>query len=101
MNHFISRTPLCRTLGLAVASAIALTAVAGVSHAQTEAQAQAGPAESAMVRLIRGLIESGALTKETGETLLAQAQAEALAAQRTQAQAAAAAAAVAPTPAAQ
>lgn len=37
-----------------------------------------------MLRLIRGLIQSGALTKDVGEALLAQAQAEALAAKQAQ-----------------
>lgn len=46
-----------------------------------------------MVRLIRGLIQSGALTKDVGEALLAQAQTEALASQQAQRQAATAAAA--------
>jgi hypothetical protein len=43
-----------------------------------------------MVRLIRGLIESGTLTKDVGEALLAQAQTEAMAAQHAQRQAASA-----------
>lgn len=44
-------------------------------------QAQNAPAtESAMVKLIRGLIDSGALKKDVGEALLAQAQTEAMAA---------------------
>jgi len=40
------------------------------------------PKESAMIKLIRGLISSGALDKATGEALLAQAQTEAFAAQQ-------------------
>jgi hypothetical protein len=44
-------------------------------------QAQTPPAgESAMIKLIRGLIDSGALKKDVGEALLAQAQTEAMAA---------------------
>jgi len=57
------------------------------------AQAQTPPSsETAMVRLIRGLIESGALKKDVGDALLAQAQTEAIAAQQAQRQAVAAAA---------
>lgn len=59
--------------------------LAGVAQAQT---APAG--DSAMVRLIRGLVQSGALTKDVGDALLAQAQTEALAAQQAQRQVAAA-----------
>ncbi|MFT4172319.1 MAG: putative porin [Rhodocyclaceae bacterium] len=68
---------------VACLSAIALMSAPGM------AQAQNAPAagETAMVRLIRGLIQSGALTKDVGEALLAQAQAEALAAQQAQRQA--------------
>ncbi|MBM0106362.1 putative porin [Steroidobacter sp. S1-65] len=85
-----------RTVALAVASALALTSTVGVAQEQTETPAQATPpAESAMIRLIRGLMESGALTRDVGEALLVQAQTEAMAAQRTQDQAATAAAAVA------
>ncbi len=69
------------TRTLAVASAIALLLAAGQAQAQTAA---AAPAESAMVRLIRGLIQSGTLTKDVGEALLAQAQTEAMAAQQAQ-----------------
>jgi hypothetical protein len=70
---------------LACASALALLAVAGTAHAQA-ASPVAG--ESAMVRLIRGLVQSGALAKDVGEALLAQAQTEAMAAQQAQRQAA-------------
>lgn len=74
---------------MAIAAAIALTSLA--AGAQT--QSTAAPAESAMVRLIRGLIQSGALARDVGEALLAQAQTESMAAQQTQRQAAAVAAA--------
>lgn len=68
---------------LAVASAIALLGATGTAHAQ-----QATPVgDSAMVRLIRGLMQSGTLTKDVGEALLAQAQTEAMAAQQAQRQA--------------
>lgn len=73
---------------LAIASAVALLMASGVAQAQT-----AAPAESAMVKLIRGLIQSGTLNKDVGEALLAQAQTEAMAAQQAQRQVAAAAAA--------
>lgn len=96
MNHFTTlqlqagsgvattgrRTPRIRNM--AISSALAML-LAGAAHAQT---APAG--ESAMVRLIRGLVQSGALTKDVGDALLAQAQTEALAAQQAQRQAAAA-----------
>ncbi|KQX90566.1 hypothetical protein ASD34_03280 [Variovorax sp. Root473] len=61
------------------------------------AQSGAAPAETAMVKLIRGLIQSGTLAKDVGEALLAQAQTEALAAQQTQRMAASATAASAAT----
>lgn len=61
---------------LAAAVALACMATAGIAQAQDAAQP-----ESAMVKLIRGLIQSGALDKNTGEALLAQAQTEAMAAQ--------------------
>jgi len=71
---------------LAVAIASALTMfLSGAAHAQT-----APVGDSAMVRLIRGLVQSGALTKDVGDALMAQAQTEALAAQQAQRQAAAA-----------
>lgn len=73
---------------LAIASAVALLMATGAAHAQT-----AAPAESAMVKLIRGLIQSGTLNKDVGEALLAQAQTEAMAAQQAQRQVAAVAAA--------
>lgn len=62
------------------AVATLLLGAAGASQAQTAVPAV--PAESAMVKLIRGLIQSGALEKSTGEALLAQAQTEAMAAQQ-------------------
>jgi hypothetical protein len=73
---------------LAVASALAFLSATSLAQAQT-----AAPSESAMVKLIRGLIQSGALKKDVGEALLAQAQTEAMAAQQAQRQAAAAPAA--------
>jgi len=96
MNHFstshqqadfgtattVRRPP--RVLAVAIASALAMF-LSGTAHAQT-----APVGESAMVRLIRGLVQSGALTKDVGDALLAQAQTEALAAQQAQRQAAAA-----------
>lgn len=73
---------------LAAAVALACMATAGIAQAQDAAQP-----ESAMVKLIRGLIQSGALDKNTGEALLAQAQTEAMAAQIAQRPASAGAAA--------
>lgn len=64
---------------LAAAVALACLATVGTAHAQ-----EAAPPESAMIKLIRGLIQSGALDKNTGEALLAQAQTEAMAAQMAQ-----------------
>ena len=78
------RIPNRSLQALACASAIALLAAAGSAHAQTAPAA----GESAMVRLIRGLVQSGALAKDVGEALLAQAQTEAMAAQQVQRQAA-------------
>ncbi|OVZ58080.1 hypothetical protein CDO44_16160 [Pigmentiphaga sp. NML080357] len=83
--------PGLRAIAAAVASVAGLLGTVP-AHAQTAA----APTESAMVRLIRGLIQSGALSKDVGEALLAQAQTEALAAQQAQRQAAAAATATAP-----
>ncbi|MEN7529576.1 putative porin [Cupriavidus sp. DL-D2] len=68
-----------RANALAAAVATVLLTTAGVGHAQN-----AVPPESAMIKLIRGLIQSGALEKSTGEALLAQAQTEAMAAQQAQ-----------------
>ena len=79
-NPLAVRQPL-----LVIAAAIAMLGALPSVQAQT-----AAPADNAMVRLIRGLIQSGALTKDVGEALLAQAQTEALAAQQTQRLAAAA-----------
>ncbi|WP_454741768.1 putative porin [Cupriavidus necator] len=90
MNHFAHPHPhrlAGRASVLAAAVAAVLLGAAGASHAQGTA-----PAESAMVKLIRGLIQSGALDKNTGEALLAQAQTEAMAAQQAQRVAAAPAA---------
>jgi len=81
--------PGLRAIAAAVASVVGLL---GTVPAQAQT---AATNESAMVRLIRGLIQSGALTKDVGEALLAQAQTEALAAQQAQRQAATAAAATA------
>jgi hypothetical protein len=64
------------------AAALLMTSLA---HAQTPPSS-----ETAMVRLIRGLIDSGALKKDVGDALLSQAQTEAIAAQQAQRQAAAA-----------
>jgi hypothetical protein len=62
---------------LTLASAIGLMLACGPVQAQ-----QAQP-ESTMIKLIRGLMESGALKPEAGEALLAQARAEARTAQNT------------------
>ncbi|MGQ3130113.1 putative porin [Variovorax sp.] len=80
MNQFRQHLPILRrcALAAAVASAFALSA----GHAS--AQAAAAPSETAMVKLIRGLIQSGTLAKDVGEALLAQAQAEAMASQQAQ-----------------
>ncbi|MDF3833910.1 putative porin [Cupriavidus basilensis] len=79
--------PARKTQILAAAMAIALLGASAAGHAQS-----AAPAESSMVRLIRSLIQSGALNKDAGEALLAQAQTEAMAAQQAQRLAAAPAA---------
>jgi len=72
--------PALRQGALAAAVATALALAASGAAAQ-----QAGPAgETAMVKLIRGLIQSGTLAKDVGEALLAQAQAEAMASQQAQ-----------------
>lgn len=72
--------PALRQCALAAAVASVFAFAAG------GAAAQAAPAagETAMVKLIRGLIQSGTLAKDVGEALLAQAQTEALAAQQAQ-----------------
>jgi hypothetical protein len=80
MNHLhnISRRgamPALRQCALAAAAACALVFAAGNAAAQT------APTDTAMVKLIRGLIQSGTLAKDVGEALLAQAQTEATAAQ--------------------
>ena len=67
----------------ALASAVGLLIASGTVHAQ------ATTGDSTMVKLIRGLIQSGALKKDVGEALLAQARAEAQATQQLQRQVAA------------
>ncbi|WP_066266570.1 putative porin [Hydrogenophaga palleronii] len=89
-THLPAHAVRRRAQTIAVAAALALTSLAASAQAPAAA---AAPAESAMVRLIRGLIQSGALAKDVGEALLAQAQTEAMAAQTTQRQVAAAVAA--------
>jgi len=96
MNHLKNISsrgamPTLRKCALAAAVASAFVFAAG------NAAAQAAPAESAMVKLIRGLIQSGTLAKDVGEALLAQAQTEALAAQQAQRMSAATTAASAST----
>lgn len=76
------RAPRTGRRAQALALAVALLAAGGSGHAQTAT----APGDSTMVKLIRGLIESGALRKDAGEALLAQAQTEAMAAQQTQRQ---------------
>lgn len=71
----------------AVALALALLGTGGLA----QAQAQAAPQDTAMVKLIRGLIKSGAIDKATGEALLAQAETEAYAASQAAQKSAAAA----------
>lgn len=67
-------------------------AVAALFCVTLSAQAQTAPGgDTAMVKLIRGLMESGALKKDIGEALLAQAQTEAMAAAQTARQVASAA----------
>lgn len=85
MNHFqnIQRRgamPTLRQCALAAAVASVFAFAAG----NAAAQAAAVPGETAMVKLIRGLIQSGTLAKDVGEALLAQAQTEAVAAQQAQ-----------------
>ncbi|MEG1114844.1 MAG: hypothetical protein RSE46_07435, partial [Janthinobacterium sp.] len=65
MNSLFSSPQRLRRLPLALA-ALALSVAAGAVQAQA-------PADSTMVKLIRGLIQSGALNKDAGEALLAQA----------------------------
>ncbi|WP_218017874.1 putative porin [Roseateles chitosanitabidus] len=73
---------------VAVASLLSLAALCApvLAHAQAAGGTPAG--ESTMVQLIRGLMKSGALAKDVGEALLAQAQAEAMANQAAQRKAA-------------
>ena len=82
--------PARKTHALAAAMAIALLGASGAGNAQS-----AAPADSTMVKLIRGLMQSGALKKDAGEALLAQAQTEAMAQQQAQRLASAAPAAAA------
>lgn len=82
--------PARKTHALAAAMAIALLGASGAGYAQG-----AAPADSTMVKLIRGLMQSGALKKDAGEALLAQAQTEAMAQQQAQRVASAAPAAAA------
>jgi len=67
--------PTPRVSVLSALLAATLFAASGATYAEV-------PKESAMIKLIRGLISSGALDKATGEALLAQAQTEAFAAQQ-------------------
>ncbi len=82
--------PARKSHALAAAMAIALLGASGAGYAQS-----AAPADSTMVKLIRGLMQSGALKKDAGEALLAQAQTEAMAQQQAQRVASAAPAAAA------
>ncbi|KAF1065446.1 putative porin [Variovorax sp.] len=74
--------PALRQGALAAAVAAAFALAAGGAAAQSAPARPAG--ETAMVKLIRGLIQSGTLAKDVGEALLAQAQAEAMASQQAQ-----------------
>lgn len=97
LHHTLPRRgamPALRQCALAAAVASAFVLSAGTAMAQTAA---APAAESAMVKLIRGLIQSGTLAKDVGEALLAQAQTEAIAAQQSQRQAAVSATAASAT----
>lgn len=78
MNPLFSLSQRGGGLPLTLA-ALALAMAAGTTHAQIPALApsSAQPAESTMVRLIEGLIQSGALQPEAGAALLAQARSEA------------------------
>jgi hypothetical protein len=85
MNHLTNiqrrgAMPALRQCALAAAVASAFVFAAG----NAAAQAAPAPAETAMVKLIRGLIQSGTLAKDVGEALLAQAQTEAMASQQAQ-----------------
>lgn len=98
MNH-LQNIPSRGALPTLRKCALAAAVASAFVFAATGAAAQTGgaPAETAMVKLIRGLIQSGTLAKDVGEALLAQAQIEALAAQQTQRMAASATAASAAT----
>jgi hypothetical protein len=86
MKH-LQETQSRRTLPIlrqcALAAAVASVCLLGAASASAQTAAPA-PADTAMVRLIRGLIQSGTLAKDVGEALLAQAQTEAMAAQQAQ-----------------
>ncbi len=71
MNTLVQRHRQRHPRRLALAFAIGLMLAAGAAGAQ---QAQS---ETTMIKLIRGLMDSGALKPEVGEALLAQARAEA------------------------
>ena len=85
MNHLTNiqrrgAMPALRQCALAAAVASAFVLAAG----NAAAQAAPAPTETTMVKLIRGLIQSGTLARDVGEALLAQAQTEAMAAQQAQ-----------------
>lgn len=63
---------------LAVATLLALQSTAGLSQPPSQ-NSEGAPPASTMERLIRGLIDSGALDREIGEALLAQAKVDAMA----------------------
>lgn len=94
LNNIQSRGAMPTLRKCALAAAVASVFVFAAASAQAQA---AAPAETAMVKLIRGLIQSGTLAKDVGEALLAQAQTEAMAAQQAQRTAASATAASAST----
>ncbi|QHI97400.1 hypothetical protein GT347_05020 [Xylophilus rhododendri] len=77
MKHFFSTH---ERRAVSQVCALLLMGALGSAQAQTAPPAN----ETAMVRLIRGLIQSGTLAKDVGDALLAQAQTEAMAAQQAQ-----------------
>ncbi|WP_218153737.1 putative porin [Variovorax sp. OK605] len=83
MNQ-LQQTPSRRAMPVLRQCALAAAVASVFVFAPGTAAAQAAPADTAMVRLIRGLIQSGTLAKDVGEALLAQAQTEAMAAQQAQ-----------------
>jgi hypothetical protein len=99
MNQLQQRIPSRRAMPILrqCALAAAVASVFVLAAAPAAAQNAPAPAETAMVKLIRGLIQSGTLAKDVGEALLAQAQTEAMAAQQAQRMAASATAASAVT----